>query len=117
MKFEALKPSYIKKNGMNLPFALCFIIHSNIIDTKRRVIYIFHLCNIINLRTIQTANFKTEYLLNKIFEETAGIKIISKEALREYTGITDKKTFNKYFDHHLSKLALKKKNLHIGRNP
>lgn len=93
---------------MNLTFALYFIIHSNIIDTKRRVIYIFHLCNTINLRTLQPANFTTEYILKKIFKETAGIKIISKEALREYTGITDKKTFNKYFDHILSKLALKK---------
>lgn len=108
MKSVKLKPSYIRKNGMNLPFALCFIINSNIVDTKKRVIYIFHLCNIIDLNNFQPFNFKTEYLLNKIFEETAGIKIISKEALREYTGITDRKTFNKYFDPHLIKLGLKK---------
>ena len=93
---------------MNLPFALCFYIHSTISDSRKRVIYIFHLCNVIDLKKQVSSEFSNNFLLKKMFDETDNQCIISKEVLRESSGLDDKKTFNKYFDSHLINLDLKK---------
>ena len=108
MKIKILQPSYIRKNGINIPFALNFYIHSTISDPRKRVIYIFHLCNIIDLKSISSNQLSDEFLLEKIFKETDYLKIVPKVVLRESTDLTDQKTFNKYFDSHLINLDLKK---------
>ncbi len=94
-------PAKNQKKGMNLWFFLTVMLSSNI----RTIIYVFHVCHLIDLRSIDQSELTEEYLLQSILKLCGDEKIIKKGHLREITGL-NKDTFNDYFDDHLKEIDL-----------
>lgn len=93
------------RRNMCLFFFIAVMFCSNIKCFRKKVIYIFHILGIIDLRKIEKPikDITEDYLLECIFNTFGDKKIIKKKTLRELTLLKDRETFNKYFKDHLHK--------------
>ena len=105
---KAFSPSYNKEHGLTLRFIMSVMLCSTIEEFERQVIYLFHIGNIIDLRTIDRSSLTNDFLLQKILDLSGDKKYITKKDLREITGLHDRSTFNKYFAEHLINCGLSK---------
>ncbi|WP_281989726.1 hypothetical protein [Aquimarina aggregata] len=99
-----------RKKGMNHWFFLGIMLNSNIRSTQRRIIYVFHICHLIDLKAIDQSELTKEYLLQFIFKLSEGKTVIKKGHIRKLTAL-NKDTFNAYFDDHLKEIDLYKRRI------
>ncbi len=102
MKIEnfTLKPLHNKREGIGLGYILSVLHCSDTDDLVRQISNLFYVANIIDYDTLKQNEYviTPKFLLDIVFELLANKSGIKKSVIREFIGLDDKGTFNKYFD-------------------
>lgn len=100
--------SYNKAHGLTLGFVLSVFFCSKIENPLKRITYLFYMSNEISKNDLlfQKHKLTDKYFLNLIFKKSKNKCYISKNELREITGIKTRPTFNKYFGEFLKENGL-----------